>query len=429
MKVFVIGGGGREHALVWKISQSGLLSPNGLFCAPGNPGIAQYATCLSDLDISNNQAVVKWCQNNAIGLVVVGPEVPLANGLADALKEAGILCFGPTQDAARVESSKIWSKNLMAKKRISTAPWAFFSNAEEAKRYVQHYPNGQCVVKADGLCGGKGAIVCDILREAEEAIDLIMVRRKFGDAGKFVVIEKKFSGPELSILAVTDGKHIVVLPPSQDHKRLLENDHGLNTGGMGAYSPVPIVTDELLQEIIETILRPAILGMEQEGCPYRGVLYAGLMLVGDEPKPVVIEFNCRFGDPETQVVLPVINEDILPLLVAAAEGNLSGDRIIPASGNALCVVMASNGYPGPYEIGKKITGLPEVIKEFDGRVIVFHAGTAEKNGETITAGGRVFGVTGLGVDLNQAYARAYAAVLKIHLEGGAQYRGDIGFRK
>ena len=421
MRILVVGSGGREHTLVWKIAQSPGVSE--LFCVPGNPGIAQHAKTAS-VGSGRAAAIADWAEQNRIDLVVVGPEAPLAEGIIDRLNERNIPGFGPAEAAARIESSKVFAKQLMARAGIPTAEFVVCETPHEAQSAIGRFLSAgkNVVVKADGLAAGKGAIVTDTRQDALAAVKKCMVDLSFGAAGERVVVEERLTGPEVSILVITDGEHIIVLPPSQDHKPIGEGDTGPNTGGMGAYSPVPLVTDDLLERIAESILRPTIRAMRDEGCPYRGVLYAGLMIVDGDP--YVIEFNCRFGDPETQAVLPVLGEDLLPLLERSATGTFDGDRVIPPSGAALCVVMASKGYPGLYEKGKTIQGLDRDIGE---NVMVFHAGTAKRNGETVTSGGRVLGITGTGKDFQDARERAYSAVEQISFEG-AYYRRDIGYR-
>ncbi len=424
MKIFVVGGGGREHALVWKLKQSS--SCDRIWCAPGNAGIAQMADTLS-IPVNDHNEIISFSKKESIDLVVVGPEAPLAEGLTDACQAEGITVFGPTQKAAQIESSKIFARRLMAKYGIPTPQFESFDSPQPAKDYVRQLESKgrMCVVKADGLAAGKGAIVTSSSDEANAAIDQCMVEKAFGSAGDLVVIEERLQGPELSILAITDGDKMVILPPSQDHKPIGEGDTGLNTGGMGSYTPVPIVTDEVLVRIQQDVLQPAIKGMAAEGTPYTGVLYAGLMMC--DGKPYVIEFNCRFGDPETQSVLPVVNEDLLPILYEAAKGDLKENRVITADGCAMCVVMASGGYPGTYEKGKPISGLEKVEKEPGDHVIVFHAGTTIKDDHVVTSGGRVLGVTGVGTDFNQATENAYTAVDMIQFDK-AYARRDIGYR-
>ncbi len=424
MKILVIGGGGREHALVWKLKQSPECTD--LFCAPGNAGIDRMAQAVP-IGVGQIDKLAAFAKKERIDLVVVGPEMPLADGIADVLRDQGTAVFGPSKEAAQIEGSKIFARRLMENYGIPTPEFESFTDPTEALDFVHQLASRgkQCVVKADGLAAGKGAIVTSTMEEADRAIRQCLVDKQFGEAGSTVVIEERLHGPELSILAVTDGKKIAVLPPSQDHKPIGEGDTGLNTGGMGAYSPVPVVSDDLIETIRKTVLVPAIQGMESEGVPYTGVLYAGLMLC--ENHPYVIEFNCRFGDPETQAVLPAIGEDLLPLLLASAQGDMKEDRIIPASQSALCVVMASGGYPGSYEKGKEIHGLYEAASTMGDRGIVFHAGTKDSDGKTVTSGGRVLGVTGLGTDFDEACSNAYQAVELIEFEN-ACFRKDIGYR-
>jgi len=365
-----------------------------------------------------------WAEENKMDLVVVGPEIPLAEGIADSLLERGVPVFGPDRKAARIESSKVFAKELMDRHGIPTAEFVICDTVTQAEDAIRQFTSAgkQVVVKADGLAAGKGAIVTKGREEALEAVRRVMVDRIFDSAGDRVVIEERLRGPETSILALTDGEHLAVLPPSQDHKAIGEGDTGLNTGGMGAYSPVPLVDDSLLNRIVKTILRPTIRAMKQDGCPYRGILYAGLMIVNGDP--YVIEFNCRFGDPETQAVLPVVEEDLLPLLKQSADGDLGPDRIVAANGAALCVVMASGGYPESYEKGKAIDGLENGLGE---GIVVFHAGTSMKDGHLVTAGGRVLGVTGIGRDFREAAKRAYLGTSQISFDK-AYYRHDIGYR-
>lgn len=424
MKVLVVGSGGREHALVWKLKQSPQCDE--IWCAPGNAGIRELAGTVST-GVNNHAGLVQFAKEQAFDLVVVGPEAPLAAGLADEIRAAGVVVFGPSKAAAQIEASKKFARELMEKYGIPTPKFASFSDAKAAKAYVRELAEKgmQCVVKADGLAAGKGAIVTSSPEEADQAIDQCLADKAFGDAGSTVVIEERLSGPELSVLAITDGDRLVILPPAQDHKPIGEGDTGPNTGGMGAYSPVPMVDDKLMQEITDKVLRPAINGMKQEGALYNGVLYAGLMMT--DKGPYVIEFNCRFGDPETQAVLLTVDEDLLPLLHQAALGELKDDRVIKAAQNAMCVVLASGGYPGSYEKQKPIHGLRDVHDELEDKAIVFHAGTEQKEGTLLTAGGRVLGVTGLGAGFDEATANAYKAVDLITFEG-MTFRKDIGYR-
>ncbi|HIE33309.1 MAG TPA: phosphoribosylamine--glycine ligase [Thermodesulfobacteriaceae bacterium] len=419
MKILVIGGGGREHALSWKLAQSPQVER--VFCAPGNAGIAEEEKCecvpLSPLDF---EALAQFAREKGVDLTVVGPEDPLARGLADYFREKGLRVFGPSAKAAQIEASKVFTKELLARYGIPTAAFEVFDDPEAAKRYVEK-KGAPIVVKADGLCAGKGVVVCRTVEEALQAIDRIMVEKVFGEAGKRVIIEECLFGEEASFMVITDGETVLPLPTSQDHKPLLDGDQGPNTGGMGAYSPAPVVTPELAETIMETIMRPTIEALAKEGAPYFGVLYGGLMI--SEGKPYVLEFNCRFGDPEAQPVLMRLESDLVELMEAAFSGKLSEIEIRLRPGAAVCVVMASQGYPGKYEKGKVITGLEKTAQMMG--VKVFHAGTAKKDGQIVTAGGRVLGVTAIAPDIPSAIKRAYEAVEKIHFEG-AHFRRDIG---
>jgi len=424
MNVLVVGSGGREHALVWKIKQSPLCES--IYCAPGNAGTARLAEniAISEMDFDT---LIAFCKEKSIDLVVVGPEAPLVAGIADTLRSEGIAVFGPSQAGAQLEGSKNFSRRIMKKYGVPTPDFQSFDNPDEARQFVRKLATKgkQSVVKADGLAAGKGAIVTSSIEEADAAITLCMVEKQFGDAGSIVVIEERMIGPELSILAITDGEKIVILPPSQDHKPIGEGDVGLNTGGMGAYSPVPVVSEDLLATIRKEVLEATVHGMASEGKPYSGVLYAGLMITDEGPR--VIEFNCRFGDPETQVVLPAIAEDLLPILRDAAIGALAEDAILEAEYSAMCVVLASGGYPEAYEKGKAITGIDEVESGMEGSAMVFHAGTKMEGDTLVTAGGRVLGVTGVGFSFDDACEKAYKAVGKISFEN-VYYRKDIGYR-
>lgn len=418
MKVLVIGGGGREHALVWKISQSPLVSK--IYCAPGNAGIRQLAECapISDTDING---LLKFADEKRIDLTIVGPEAPLAKGIVDLFLNQGLKIFGPSEKAAEIESSKIFSKYLMEKYHIPTARYESFDVYDEARDYIDE-ADVPIVIKADGLAAGKGAIVCFNPKQARQALKKLMVERIFGDAGGRVVIEEYLQGEEVSVLAFTDGDHVVPLTPAQDHKPILDGDKGPNTGGMGAYAPAVFLDDSMKKQVLKKILQPAVHGMSLEDRPYRGVLYAGLIITDQGPK--VIEFNCRFGDPETQVILPLMNTDLIPVLNACVEGNLKNISLQIRDGFAVCVILASGGYPEKYEKGKKIIGLN---REFDDDVIIFHAGTRLSDGEILTNGGRVLGVTALGKTVKQTIANAYSAVGKIAFDG-AYYRKDIGYK-
>ncbi len=417
MKVLVVGGGGREHALVWKIGQSPKVSK--VFCAPGNAGISEQAT-LVPIVANDLNHLLEFALKERIDLTVVGPEDPLTRGIVDLFESKGLLIFGANKKAAEIEGSKAFAKEMMKKYLIPTASYEIFDNRNEAVNYIRSQ-GAPLVVKADGLAAGKGVIVCKTVEEAIRSLDQIMVEKIFGNAGDRVVVEEYLVGEETSYIAFTDGKTILPMASSQDHKAIFDGDQGPNTGGMGAYSPAPVVTGAVHEKIIEKILRPAIYGMGEEGRPYKGVLYAGLMVHKGHPK--VLEFNARFGDPETQPVLMRMKGDIVPILEACMKGTLSHHKIEWDNGASVCVVMASKGYPGDYEKGKIIEGLKEVSRME--RVFVFHAGTALKDGQVTTNGGRVLGVTGLGEDIPRAIERTYQAVKKISWDG-VHYRTDIG---
>ncbi len=417
MKVLVIGGGGREHALVWKISQSPLVEK--IFCAPGNAGIAELAQCV-DLKVDDIDGLLAFAQQQQVGLTVVGPELPLTLGLVDRFRDAGLTVFGADKKAAQIEGSKSFSKDLMAKYGVPTAAYGTFTDAEEAKAFVREQ-GAPIVVKADGLAAGKGVIVAQTEEEAIAAVEDILCEGAFGAAGSRVVIEEFLEGEEASFLAFTDGENIVSLASSQDHKPALDGDTGPNTGGMGAYSPAPVVTDEIHQQIIEKVLKPTIAGMAAEGCSYSSIIYAGLMIKDGELK--VLEFNARFGDPETQPLLARLKSDIVPVLMACAKGDLSGIELEWHDKAAVCVVMAAGGYPGSYEKGQVIEGLKSAAAIDD--LTVFHAGTSEKDGQVVTSGGRVLGVTGLGTTVAEAIDKAYQGVKAISWPK-VHYRTDIG---
>jgi phosphoribosylamine--glycine ligase len=417
MKVLLIGSGGREHALAWTIAKSPRLTR--LYAAPGNPGIAEHAQCVA-IAADNVEGLLEFARKEAIDLTVVGPEAPLVLGLTDAFLKAGLKVFGPTAEAAELEGSKVFCKNLLRKYGIPTAAYRVFTDARTALDYVKTAPC-PLVVKADGLAAGKGVVVCTREPEATAAIESIMVQKAYGRAGDRVVVEECLVGPEASILALTDGKTILVLESAQDHKRLLDRDRGPNTGGMGAYSPTPVVTREDQARIEREVLVPVVHAMNHERRRFKGVLYAGIMMTSNGPK--VLEFNVRFGDPETQAILPRLQSDLLELMDRVAEGTLEDATIAWDPRPAVCVVMAAKGYPGQVESGQPIGGLAEAAKVPD--TVVFHAGTARKGDAIVAAGGRVLGVTAVGKDLVEARARAYAAVQAIRLEG-AQVRTDIG---
>lgn len=419
MNVLVVGSGGREHALAWKLRQSPLLDK--LYCAPGNPGIEREAQCVA-IDAMDVDGLIEFARTHGVGLIVVGPENPLAAGIVDRFANAGLRAFGPTAAAARLESSKAFAKDLMARYDIPTARYADFTDADQARDYVRQQ-GAPIVVKADGLAAGKGVTVASDVDEALAAIDAAMVEGSFGAAGNRVVIEECLEGEEASIFALSDGRALIPLATAQDHKRVYDDDQGPNTGGMGAYSPAPIVMPTLFTEIEARILRPCIDGMAEDGHPYRGVLYAGLMITANGPK--VIEFNCRFGDPETQVVLPRMKNDLLPLLDACTHGGLENHGAHWHYGSCVTVVMASGGYPGKFEKGKEITGIDAAEKL--GGTVVFHAGTRLDGGRLVSNGGRVLNVTATGTDIRSTIDLAYAAVEQIHFDG-AHFRRDIGHR-
>ena len=419
MQVLVVGSGGREHALVWKIAQSPKVKK--IWAAPGNAGISELAEC-ADISASDIRLLADLAERNRIDLTVVGPEVPLTLGIVDEFERRGLRIFGPSKDAAIIEGSKVFAKNLMKKYQIPSGFFQSFYNAEDAKRYIQD-TGAPIVVKAEGLAAGKGAIVCLKVSEALDAVKMIMEERVFGDAGDRVVIEEYLEGEEASFLAFTDGEAVLPMASSQDHKRIFDDDQGPNTGGMGAYSPAPVVTESIYHQVMERVMIPTVRGMAAEGRRYVGVLYAGLMIKAGEVK--VLEFNARFGDPEAQPLLLRMQSDLVPVLEAAVEGRLHDQTIEWKPDASVCVVMASGGYPGPYEKGYPISGLREAAAEPG--VAVFHAGTNRNKDQVLTAGGRVLGVTALGRDVKEAIDRAYLAVKKIHWEG-AQYRTDIGRR-
>ena len=418
MNVLLIGGGGREHALAWKLKQSSLLDT--LYCAPGNAGIAEVAET-APLDVGNHDAVARFCKEKQIGLVVIGPEAPLVAGLTDDLEAQGIKVFGPSKAAARLEGSKGFTKDLCARADILTAAYARFSDARAAKAYVatQKLP---IVVKADGLAAGKGVTIAETKADAEAAIDACF-SGAFGAAGSEVVIEELLSGEEVSFFALVDGKAVLPLVTAQDHKRAFDRDEGPNTGGMGSYSPAPIMSDSLCRRVMTEIIRPTVRAMADAGTPFKGVLYAGLMIKHGTPK--LIEYNVRFGDPECQVLMPRLKSDLLPALLATAEGRLASITLDWFDDPALCVVMAAKGYPGAYARGSEIKGLDAAASDPD--VQIFHAGTKRAGNHILADGGRVLGVTARGQDIREAQVRAYAAVDKIDWSQGF-CRRDIGWR-
>jgi phosphoribosylamine--glycine ligase len=417
MKVLVIGGGGREHSLVWKIRQSSKVS--GVLCAPGNAGIEEIATCV-DVAANDLEGLVRLAEREGVGLTVVGPEIPLALGIVDAFEEEGMRVFGPSRDAVQLEASKSFAKDLMKQKGIPTAFFSTFTDPEEACRYIKEV-GAPIVVKADGLCAGKGVIVCRTTEEALDAVNLIMINESFGDAGKKIVVEECLQGEEASFMVFTDGKDVLPMPSSQDHKPVFDGDKGPNTGGMGAYSPAPVVTEALEKQILGEIIRPTIEAMAGMGRPYRGVLYAGVMI--DEGRAKVLEFNCRFGDPEAQPVVMRLKSDIVTVMEAVIDGDLSRLRLDWDPRAAVCVVMASKGYPRSYKNGIPISGLDQVKTLSD--TVVFHAGTRKNAEKIVTHGGRVLGVTALGETIAEAIDRTYNAVQRIEWQG-VHFRKDIG---
>ena len=421
MRILLIGGGGREHALAWKLVQSPKVEK--LYAAPGNPGMALLQKCeCINLNVDDLEGVADYAEEKSIDLTVVGPEAPLVAGLADVFKRRGLPVFGPSKAAAQLEGSKAFSKELMAKYNIPTAFFKICEDIETAKSYVEE-KGAPIVVKADGLAAGKGVVVAMTKAEALEAIDEMMGDHKFGAAGARLVLEEYMEGEEASLLAFTDGKTVVPMIAAQDHKRVLDGDEGPNTGGMGTYAPAPVMTDILRLKATELILKPVVEAMAKEGTPYQGCLYAGLMIKGDSVK--VVEFNCRFGDPETQVVLPLLDGDLAEIMLACATGTLDKAEVAWHDKAAVCVVMASGGYPESYEKGKEITGLAAAEEDED--VVVFHAGTKEAEGKIVTSGGRVLGVTAVDSSIKAARDRAYAAVEKIAFEKNF-YRKDIAWR-
>ena len=421
MKVLVVGGGGREHAIIRKLKEA-KAAPK-LYCAPGNGGIAADAECVP-IKATDVQAMVEWAVQNAIDYVVVAPDDPLALGMVDALAEKGIPAFGPNKAAARIEASKVFSKNLMKKYGIPTARYETFSDAESARAYIRTQDKYPVVVKADGLALGKGVLICKDEAAAMAAVKSMMEDGAFGASGSRVVVEEFLTGPEVSVLSFTDGQTVVPMVSSMDHKRALDGDEGLNTGGMGTIAPNPYYTPEIAQVCMRTIFLPTIEAMRSEGCPFQGCLYFGLMLTPDGPK--VIEYNCRFGDPETQVVLPLLEGDLLEIMQATTNGTLAGVPVKWKDAYAACVVLASGGYPQTYESGKRITGLGDGQLP-GGEATVFHAGTRLEGGKLVTNGGRVLGVTAVAETLLAAVKDAYAAADHIHFEG-MHKRSDIGAR-
>lgn len=417
MKVLVVGAGGREHALIWKISKS--LRVKEIFCAPGNGGISTLAKCV-DIQPHDIDGLISFVTANKIELVVVGPELPLSLGIVDRMASSGIRAFGPSAGAARLESSKVFSKEFMRRHNIPTARWESFSDANEAKKFAADFPL-PCVVKAEGLAAGKGVLICLTRDELLDAVSETMERKAFGDAGNRIIIEEFIEGEEASFLVFSDGKTVLPLPTSQDHKRIFDNDLGPNTGGMGAYSPAPVVTAEIEKKIMEKIINPSIKGMADEGCLYKGILYAGVMIRNGEP--YTLEFNVRFGDPEAQPLLMRLESDLIDIMEACIDGNLHAVKPVWKKEASVCVVLAAGGYPGSYEKGKIISGLEKLDEKQN--AVAFHAGTKKDGNNFITNGGRVLGITALGNTIPDAIKHAYEGVGKISFQG-MQYRKDIG---
>ncbi|WP_223593602.1 phosphoribosylamine--glycine ligase [Neobacillus bataviensis] len=417
MKVLVVGGGGREHAIVWKLSKSPKIKQ--IYCAPGNPGIAELAKCVS-ISVSEIEKLADFAKNEQIDFTFVGPEEPLSKGIVNYFKQQGLAIFGPTKEAALIEGSKAFAKELMMKYHIPTAKYAAFTNYDEALAYVRS-EGAPIVIKADGLAAGKGVIVAKKLDEAEEALNSMMKEVTFGSAGARVVVEEFLEGEEMTLLAFVNGTTVKPMIPAQDHKPVYDGDKGPNTGGMGTYAPLPHIDSLMVERIVQEIVQPTVRGMALEGCPFEGILYTGLMLTKEGPK--VIEYNARFGDPETQVVLPLLETDLLDILLASLSGELENLEVKWKNKSAVCVIMSSAGYPGPYKKGQVINGLDQVSYP----AIVFHAGTSEQQGEILTNGGRVLGITAIGDTLKEARKLAYQSVEKISFTG-AHYRTDISSR-
>jgi phosphoribosylamine--glycine ligase len=416
MRVLVVGSGGREHTLVWKILQSPKVDK--VYCAPGNAGIKEIAECVK-ISVDDIEGLKEFALKNKIDLTVVGPEKPLVNGIVDVFNSAGLKIFGPEKMAAQLEGSKKFAKELMEEKNVSTGKYKTFHDKDKCMRYLKGL-NPPYVLKADGLAAGKGVVIAADTVEAEKALDDMLVNKIFGEAGSTVVVEEFLDGPEVSILAFCDGENVLPMVSAQDHKKAYDGNKGPNTGGMGAFSPSPLYNNELHLEVIEKILKPVVRGLKDKGISYKGILYAGLILTKEGPK--VLEFNCRFGDPETQAVLKRLDSDLVDVMLAAVDGKLEKVALKWSDEPAVCVVLASGGYPGSYEKGKVISGLEEVGKLAD----IFHAGTAfNEKEEIITAGGRVLGVTSKGRNLEEASDNAYKAVDIIEFED-MQFRKDIG---
>src|SRR3989338_706934 len=420
MKILVIGSGGREHALVWKLKTSPLVKE--IFCAPGNAGIANLAKCVP-IDASDIARLLKFASENGVDLTIVGPDGPLVAGIVDEFQKNGLKIFGPTKTAAQLEASKIFAKEFMKRHKVPTAHFQIFDDIPKAGHFLENLREADfpLVVKADGLCAGKVVVICNSFEEAKQAVQQMLEQKIFKDAGSRVVIEECLKGIEVSILAISDGEDFALLDSAQDHKRIFDDDLGPNTGGMGAYSPTPFVSKELLKEISARVIAPTITGMKKEGFPFKGILYVGLMLTANGP--TVLEFNVRFGDPETQAILPRLQNDLAADLLAGSEGNLSAIRLKWDPRFCVSVVVSSGGYPGVYETGKEIRGLESNLNEQD--TFIFHAGTKAFNGKVLTDGGRVLGVTALGNTMEEAIKKVYSGLKKFHFEKCFSRR-DIG---
>jgi phosphoribosylamine---glycine ligase len=424
MKVLVVGSGGREHALCWKTAQSKKVGK--LYCAPGNGGIADIAECI-DIASDDINSLLRFAKDNSIDMTVVGPEAPLTAGIVDVFAENGLKIFGPDKKSAQLEASKIFAKEAMQRFGINTADFRIFDNPDSAKAYA----NAQTlplVIKADGLCAGKGVVVAKTKEEAISAIDAMMVEKLFGSAGEKIIIEECLAGEEASVILVSDGTDYTMFPASQDHKRVFDDDKGPNTGGMGAYSPAPVVTDELLGRIEQDIARPVLDGLRKEGSPYKGVLYIGIMIV--KGAPYALEFNVRFGDPETQAILPRVKTDLVDIMESSIDGGINNIELVYDKRPCVCVVLASRGYPGDYKKGLTINGLDKASSMDD--IFIFHAGSKGTQSDTQTAqiatnGGRVLGITAIADDIKTAIDKAYDAVRRVSFEG-MHYRKDIGRR-
>jgi len=419
MRILVVGGGGREHTLVWKLASSPRVDK--LFAAPGNAGIAELAECV-EIKVDDLTRLADFAEKNSVDLTVVGPELPLTLGIVDEFKRRDLKILGPTKSAAEIEGSKVFAKEFMKKHHIPTASFKIFNNPEEASDFVRS-SDLPLVIKADGLAAGKGAVIVENTQSALSTIRTMMVEKIFGQAGSRVVVEDFLEGEEITILAFTDGETIFPMLSSQDHKKIFEGDRGPNTGGMGAYAPTTIVDDRMMGRIYDEILEPTVAGLQKEGRTFKGILYAGLMITDRGPK--VMEFNCRFGDPETQVILPLLKSDLAEIILSIVEGELSLQEVEWRDHFAVCVVVASAGYPGKYEKNKEVFGLNKVKQMED--VLTFHAGTKKQGGRIFTNGGRVLGVTATDKSMGKAIQKAYSAVNKIEFEG-IQYRKDIGYR-